>query len=442
MLNFLLTQTPLVYFMQPFWRDEAYSALFGSLPIAKIIAAASPEPPLYYSMLHVWMQLVGNSEIAIRAFSLLGFAVAGIAVIYLSEQLFEKHIASWVTPVLFFLNPFFLYYAFEARAYGWYMAFAILSISAYLRKSWKQFILFSVLGIYTHLYMVFVPFVCAIHYLVIHTNELSIKKIFSSPVVRSILLIFVASLPMLTRIALIMPQFKNSWYYSVDWHLIRSVLGNMFTGYEGTPWFLWTPMIYVSIALLLMFGVAFISKKRREYTSFFLLLVFVPLVVILTISQIKPLYVNRYLLPVVFGELFLLGYAITGLRQRWMQYLFSVLFIGSSLGFNLWYPAEHLKMDYRTPMKEINSLATPEDVIFADDPIHLFETTYYAKNRASVYLYNPTGAIFPWYIGDAIVDKTHIVAGYPPYPTRAFVLHKDGTYTIEYSLPLTSLQKK
>src|SRR3989339_1642966 len=93
-LNFLFTHTPLFYFIQSFWRDEAYSVLLAGQPLSVIIQKSSIEPPVYYVLLHFWIQLFGTSEIATRSLSLLGFMLATIVVIEWADKLFGR---SWLS---------------------------------------------------------------------------------------------------------------------------------------------------------------------------------------------------------------------------------------------------------------------------------------------------------------------------------------------------------
>lgn len=81
----------------------------------------------------------------------------------------------------------------------------------------------------------------------------------------------------------------------------------------------------------------------------------------------------------------------------------------------------------------------PQDIILADNPLIFFETIYYSNDRSRVYLYNPIGAPFPWYIGDAIVSSSQIIRDLPPYPVRAFIIHSDGSYDMTYN---TAVAKK
>jgi uncharacterized membrane protein len=137
MINFLFTNTPLFYFVQSFWRDEAFSVLLAEHPLFVIFTKTTFEPPVYYTLLHFWIKIFGTSEIAVRSLSLLGFTLATIVIIEWSHKLFKSHWLSLFTPFFFFFNPMLLYYAFEARVYGWYIFFATLSLFAYDQKKWR-----------------------------------------------------------------------------------------------------------------------------------------------------------------------------------------------------------------------------------------------------------------------------------------------------------------
>jgi Predicted membrane protein len=53
------------------WLDEAYSVTLAGMPLAQIIlhTARDVHPPLYYLLLHFWMDAFGNSLLAVRGMS-------------------------------------------------------------------------------------------------------------------------------------------------------------------------------------------------------------------------------------------------------------------------------------------------------------------------------------------------------------------------------------
>ncbi|MFH0749983.1 MAG: hypothetical protein V1917_03685 [Candidatus Gottesmanbacteria bacterium] len=443
MFTYILEHTPLFYFIQSFWRDEAFSVLFASRPLLWILQNSSFDPPIYYILLHFWMKIFGQSEIAVRSLSFVGFSLAVIIVIHLSEQLFSKKWIQWFVPILFFFNPMLLYYAFETRAYGWYMFFAVLTMYGYVKQNWKLFVIGSILGFYTHLYSAIVPMVCFIHYAAFNFKTIYNKKIIiSNPMVRSLLVIGIIALPWIIQFLLVAHKFTSTWYYAVDLHLITSVLGNMYTGYEGTPWYFWTTTKWMSLILLILSIISLIPKSNRRFSTFFFCLVYIPLVLVIGVSFFKPFFVNRYVIPVTIAEVFLIGYAISSFRSKILQWILAISILAYTTGFNVWYADQHSKMDIRTPLQEINTMIGPNDVIFADNPIIFLETMYYAKDRNRVFFYNPKGEVFPWFIGDVVVDETHVVSQLFSYPTRTFIVHADGTYSMSYELPLTKGVKK
>jgi len=439
-LTILFTHTPLFYFVQSFWRDEAYSVLLAQLPISTIVAKSSMEPPLYYVLLHIWVKLFGTSEVATRSLSLLGFTLATIIVIEWAEKLFKSHWLAKFTPLFFFLNPMLLYYAFEVRAYGWYVFFATLSMFAYDQKKWRLYVLAVTLGIYTHLYLGVIPFVHFIHYVYTHKTWQLLKKpymIFSDPLIRSLSIVTVLFIPWIVRLSWELQKFKDSWYFPVNINLIRSVLGNMFLGYEGTPWYLWGSTKVLSFVLFIFFCIALIPKKNRKTTVPLFLMICIPLTVVIGISFIKPLFVNRYLIAVTIAETLLISYTIAAIPNTIIQKILAGSLLSGVLLFNSWYPLQHAKLDIRKTFEEVNALKGPNDMIVAADTLIFMETMYYSKDKKDVRLYNPKNNPFPWYIGEAVYSPQYQVTSLPQYPKRAFFIQNDGTYSIRYSVPNT-----
>jgi len=439
MWNFLLTHTPLLYFTQSLWRDEVFSILYSSRPLPFILTKSSMEPPLYYLLLHAWMKLFGTSEIAARSLSFLGFALATVVVIEWSDKLFKKHWLSWFTPLLFFTNPMLLYYAFEVRTYGWYMFFATLSIAAYKEKKWLLYTIGLILGVYTHLYILVIPFTQFLHFLITnktHKEFHSLPSFLSHPFIKSLLIFGICFIPWIYRLSFELGKMTNSWYYPVDLQLIKSVLGNLYTGYEGTPPFVWPYTALLSFVLFISFLYPVFRKKTQKEAVYFFLLIFVPLISVIGVSFIKPLFVNRYLIPVTLAEIFLLAYTIMAIPKKAFQYAAAVILFVSSILFTLWYAPYHTKTDFRKTLTDIMEIKQPVDAIYAEDAIIFLETLYYAKSTRDVRLYNPYEKPFPWYIGDAIFSPQYFISTLPTYPERAFLIKKNGSFVIGSVAPV------
>ena len=80
-----------------YWIDEGLSVGIASFPLDEIPGALRQDgsPPLYYLLLHVWIDVIGgNGEARTHALSL-GFALLAIPVAYaLARQLFSER-AGW-----------------------------------------------------------------------------------------------------------------------------------------------------------------------------------------------------------------------------------------------------------------------------------------------------------------------------------------------------------
>ncbi|MCX6791788.1 MAG: glycosyltransferase family 39 protein, partial [Candidatus Gottesmanbacteria bacterium] len=228
MLQFLIQHSPLLYLTQSLWRDEAFSVLMALRPVSFIISHVSFEPPLYYLLLHFWIKIFGQSEIALRSLSLVAFTTATGIVIMWAEKLFRKHWLSWWLPLFFFFNPMLLYYGMEGRTYGWYILFAVLSLFAYTERRWVIWAIATILGFYTHSYFLIVPFAQIIHYIV--TTRIRWKK---DPMIRASAVSAVCIAPWFVVLIRETSMFGHLWYFPVDLNLVTSVLGNLFVGYEG-----------------------------------------------------------------------------------------------------------------------------------------------------------------------------------------------------------------
>ena len=103
-----------------FWIDEGLSVGIASHSLTDIpgVLRQDGSPPLYYLLLHVWIDVIGgDGEARTHALSLL-FAVAMIPVAWLAGRaLFDDARTAWACAGLATLNPFLTFYAQETRMY-------------------------------------------------------------------------------------------------------------------------------------------------------------------------------------------------------------------------------------------------------------------------------------------------------------------------------------
>ncbi len=101
------------------WLDEALTVDIARLPLHAIPGALKQDgaPPLFYYLLHFWMRLFGQSDVATRSLSGV-IGVLTLPVAWLCGRRFGGPVVGWITLVLMASAPFAVYYATEARMYA------------------------------------------------------------------------------------------------------------------------------------------------------------------------------------------------------------------------------------------------------------------------------------------------------------------------------------
>lgn len=101
------------------WLDEALSVNIASLPLGELRTALEQDghPPLYYALLHFWMEVFGTGDAAVRSLS----AVFGLATIVLVWFLGRRRggpVMGWILVAVVAVSPFAVRYSNEARMYS------------------------------------------------------------------------------------------------------------------------------------------------------------------------------------------------------------------------------------------------------------------------------------------------------------------------------------
>jgi hypothetical protein len=153
-----------------YWIDEALTVGLASQPLHEIpgLLRLDGSPPLYYLLLHLWMQVFGTSEMATHALSLL-FALACVPVAWWAgRSLFDRR-AAWMTAALAALSPFLTHFANEARMYTLVTLLALLVATSFLHafvfgraRHTGWFVLWLILLVYTHNWGLYLAAACVI----------------------------------------------------------------------------------------------------------------------------------------------------------------------------------------------------------------------------------------------------------------------------------------
>jgi mannosyltransferase len=115
------------------WMDEGLSIGIAGQPLFDIpgVLRQDGSPPLYYLMLHVWMELVGNSPADTQGLSV-AIALLGVpGGLWAGWSLFGRR-AGLMCAALAAVNPFLTAYAQETRMYSLMVVLSLLATAAFL----------------------------------------------------------------------------------------------------------------------------------------------------------------------------------------------------------------------------------------------------------------------------------------------------------------------
>lgn len=419
MINYLFTKTPLLFLVQSYWRDEAFSYYLAKKNIWDILVLSAKDfsPPFYHFILHYWMKVFGNSEIAIRSLSLIFYWATVYLITHFLEDVFKMKLKKALFYTLFFaLNPLLVYYALEGRMYTMFAFFASLSFYSLYRKKYMLYFVTTILGLYTHYFMVLGVIA---QFFLTKSKKLVIPLIFFLPWV--IFTIFNRGIGL-----------DSFWIQSFSVDNLINFLGSLYTGYEKGFKFYDKLIFPLSIALWILISYGYLKTKNQKdfriFKYFFVWSVFIPLFIVL-LSFIKPIFLPRYLIFSTVGLVLLIIFIIDKLPNV-MKIIVIAIFIAVTVNYNKLQIKMRTKTDMKKTVYEIKYLMKENDVVYVTSELDFFTTQYYLQEN-KVYIWGKTYQEIPNYVGKALIPENKIRYSLPFYPKRAFVLTPDGEYTIK-----------
>lgn len=121
--------------VQSLWGDETISVFRAALSLAEITAEVPREgtlPPLYYYLLHVWIRLAGQTEMAVRLLSVMAGALA-VPLLYALVRRTVSPRAGLLAGVIATFSPYWIYYAQETRTYALLTTLVMLALYLLIR---------------------------------------------------------------------------------------------------------------------------------------------------------------------------------------------------------------------------------------------------------------------------------------------------------------------
>ncbi len=117
------------------WLDESQSVAIARLPLSghgtTLVEGLRQDgsPPLYYLLLHFWIEIFGNGDRTVRALSFVLNLACIPPLLMLGRRVIGRR-AAWVAVLAFVCSPFAAYYASETRMYSLLLLLALFGALA------------------------------------------------------------------------------------------------------------------------------------------------------------------------------------------------------------------------------------------------------------------------------------------------------------------------
>jgi mannosyltransferase len=276
-----------------FWTDELSAVGTSALSFRDLLQALTVEAnmTLYYWALFVWLRIVGfgASEATIRLLSVAA-GCGGIPLIYVLGRRLHSTAAGLAAAGLLAVNSFHVLMSQETRSYALLSTLTILSfilldrsLETGRKRDWLLHGLVTIAAFYCHFYTVFTVLSQGVFVL----SRRSRQALFG---------LVVSACAMALLAAQLVPFFIRQSNGAKLSHLLRPDFGdlqNFFVGFSGGN--RWTLALYLVLALV---GLLLAGNRARTtgYRAWLLLSWLVlPVGLSFLVSQVRPIFNDRYL---------------------------------------------------------------------------------------------------------------------------------------------------
>src|SRR5579884_1306472 len=359
-----------------FWMDEAITTGIASHPLSQIpgVLRQDGAPPLYYLLLHFWIQAFGASEAATHALSLL-FGLLTVPVgMWSAWSLFGRR-AGVMAGILFATNAWLTRYAQETRMYELMALLGLVATTAFIHafvyRRRGYLIVFAVteaLMLYTHGWGTFFGVGAVIALIPVWRASDDRRGL-----VRDVVLAFAGAvilfIPWIPSFIFQATHTGAPWLARPGFGAPILISRDLLGGYQ----------VAVALLLAVVAGLLPIARRRHgnlgQRTTLWTLIVLAlgTLAVAWLSSQVTPAFISRYFAPVLAAILLLAawGCARSGVIG-WIAILASVYFV-----LNVSAYSQPNKSNMREVGGEMAPLLHPGDLVISGQPEQVPLAWYY-----------------------------------------------------------------
>ncbi len=382
---------------KPLWLDEASTNYLTTQPdLMAVFTAASSDHHAPLHFITIWIvKIFGSSEFLLRLPSAIAGALTVLVICFIAKELYSEE-AGLIAAALLATSPYHILYSQEARMYGMVVLFVALAVWMFLRAArtgnlpdWLLFGGACALAFSTHFYSAFAIIALALGYFILRSGEWKAKKPqegnntipFSFPhdfknFIAGLAIAGILALPVLGSF------FSQSGYFvsrTFNWGL--SMWSIPFETFLDFSYFY--EFIAVLFVCLMLAGLAMIWQQQKQRAVAVAVILFVPMIISLYLSQIIPFNVRYHLyLIVLFLSLVAIPLAwLSGRihpRYGTLAVVVAILVL-SIVPLSAYYTAP-LQEDWRTFSFNLRGVTQPGDSI-APLPWYMYlPLSYYYDN--------------------------------------------------------------
>ncbi len=390
--------------------DESQSLWIATKSVPGVVqfTAENTGTPLYNLLLHFWVQVFGTTTLSTRSLSFLFFVLTLPAVYLFAREASDSRVG-FLTVVLFALSPFVLWFSNETQMYTLFTLVTAVNHYYFLRlfntegkRGRLGFFLSSAAGFFTHYFFIFLVISQGIFLLIKFVSEFprqgvfsfwSLRKYFQTDgrMVWSFIYLesaaFLVFLPWVFYVAGF--GFTASLQPAVPRPTLLNILQTLFSfvfGFQNPA----LQALVLSLWPLLVIFLFFAFTSRRQIPlragTYFVLVTFLPILLVFAASYIGPIFLSRYLIFVIPTMFFLIAWTILNYSRRLSSAVIAGLLV-VMVGLLIYQDASAttpVKENYRQVSTYLNTKVTPRDIVAVSAPFTVYPIEYYYLGPAKI----------------------------------------------------------
>jgi hypothetical protein len=373
---------------QSLWVDEGYAYYHAHFPSLIETLARDTHPPLYFASLRLWSELAGQSELALRWFSVLPSMLSLAVIFQLAKEILHhrkisvgtRHVlsnAQKTIPILAMLIVAIAdaenFLAQESRHYTWVVLLVSCSMWFFLRwnrtenrRDYGLWVSFTTAMVYTHYITAFIGIVQGVYSLVVLREKKRIRAI------GGLILSALALMPWLLLVGV--RQLGND---GANWSVPLSdvVIQDILTKYFTEQWVLIFGLICLGCVTLIYQERDSYHVKLHRVTILLILWLILPFVLTVIVNEVLllPFLQPRRLTQWTPVIALLVAFGLSNIRQPIQAMMIAVLLFYGVTHIDFYRP----KPDWRTISDLTARYVMPDDLVLTDIDGGDYQMQYY-----------------------------------------------------------------